>query len=144
MCDVECGQNLLVCLILIRGDEGVDINIREECGCEMGDGPEKHREAGCMLRCGHWPGCLPPRQWDVRSSHFVCCQWDLAGVEGGGAKSHTPKQQCQGRLQQSGVRLSFMGPDCFAGEWEDAVLYSTMVSRHLQAHQSLGPTERGM
>src|SRR6266849_10717175 len=23
-----------------------------------------------------------------------------------------------------------MGPDCFAGEWEDTVLNSTMVSRH--------------
>jgi hypothetical protein len=33
-------------LILIRGDEGVDIDIREEYGCEMGDGPEKNSEAG--------------------------------------------------------------------------------------------------
>jgi hypothetical protein len=29
-CDVECGQNLLARLMLIRGDEGVDIDIREE------------------------------------------------------------------------------------------------------------------
>jgi biotin operon repressor len=31
--------------MLIRGDEGVDIDIREECGYEMGDGPEKNSEA---------------------------------------------------------------------------------------------------
>ena len=40
--------------MLIRGGEGVDINIKEECGCEMGDGPEKNCEAGCVLRCVLW------------------------------------------------------------------------------------------
>jgi hypothetical protein len=49
MCDVERGQNLLACLVLIRGDESVDIDIRES-GCEMGDGLEKNREAGRVLR----------------------------------------------------------------------------------------------
>jgi hypothetical protein len=43
--------NFLARLMLIRGDEGVDIDIREECCCEMGDGPEKNREAGRVLRC---------------------------------------------------------------------------------------------
>jgi hypothetical protein len=47
----RCGQNLLARLRLIRDDEGVDIDIREECGCEMGDGPEKNRKAGRVLRC---------------------------------------------------------------------------------------------
>jgi hypothetical protein len=50
MCDVERRQNLLACLMLIRGDEGVDIDIQEECGCEMGDGLEKNRKVGRVLR----------------------------------------------------------------------------------------------
>jgi hypothetical protein len=40
--------------MLIRGDEGVDIDIREESGCEMGDGSEKNCEAGRVLRCVLW------------------------------------------------------------------------------------------
>jgi hypothetical protein len=40
--------------MLIRGDKGMDIDTREECGCEMGDGPEKNREVGRMLRCVLW------------------------------------------------------------------------------------------
>jgi hypothetical protein len=31
--------------MFVRGDEGVDIDIREECSCEMGDGLEEDREA---------------------------------------------------------------------------------------------------
>jgi hypothetical protein len=31
VCDVEGGQNLLMCLTLIRGDEGVGIDIRKVC-----------------------------------------------------------------------------------------------------------------
>jgi hypothetical protein len=50
----ECGQNLLACLMLIRGDKGVDIDVREECGCKMGNGREKNREAGCVLGCVFW------------------------------------------------------------------------------------------
>jgi hypothetical protein len=56
MRDVECGQNLLACLMLIRGDEGMDIDIREECDGEMGDGLEKDREAGGVFRCVIWGG----------------------------------------------------------------------------------------
>ena len=40
--------------MLIRGDEGVDIDIREVGGCEMRDGPEKNREEGRVLRCILW------------------------------------------------------------------------------------------
>jgi hypothetical protein len=63
MCDVECGQNLLACLILIRGDKGVDIDTREECGCEMGDGPEKNGEAGngTSVRTISWVGSSSQR-----------------------------------------------------------------------------------
>lgn len=49
MCDVERGQDLLACLMLIRGDESVDIDIREERSRKMGDGLEKDREAGCVF-----------------------------------------------------------------------------------------------
>jgi hypothetical protein len=54
MCNVERGQNLLACLMLIRGNEGVDIDIREECGGEMGDGLEKDRDAGRVFRHILW------------------------------------------------------------------------------------------
>jgi hypothetical protein len=40
--------------MLIRGDEGVDIDIREECGGEMGDGLKKDREAGRVFRRILW------------------------------------------------------------------------------------------
>ena len=40
--------------MLIRGDKGVNIDIREESGCEMQDGPEKNREKGRVLRCILW------------------------------------------------------------------------------------------
>jgi hypothetical protein len=40
--------------MLIRGDEGVDIDIREECRSEMGDGLEKDREAGRVFRRILW------------------------------------------------------------------------------------------
>jgi hypothetical protein len=43
MYDVKRKQNLLACLMLVGGDEGVDIDIREECGCEMEDGFKKSR-----------------------------------------------------------------------------------------------------
>jgi hypothetical protein len=44
ICDVGCRQNLRACLI--RGEEGGDIDIKEEDGCEMGDGLEMNSEAG--------------------------------------------------------------------------------------------------
>jgi hypothetical protein len=36
--------------MLIRGDEGMDIDIQEECGCEMGDGLEKDHKASRVLK----------------------------------------------------------------------------------------------
>jgi hypothetical protein len=48
VCDVEGGQNLLACLIFIRGDEGMDIDVREFCGTRMRDCLEKNREASRM------------------------------------------------------------------------------------------------
>ena len=38
--------DLLACLMLIRGNKEVDIDIREECGCDMGDSPAKNCEMG--------------------------------------------------------------------------------------------------
>ena len=52
--DVKCGQNLYAHLMLIQGDKGVDIDIREESGCKMRDSPEKNCEKGRMLRCILW------------------------------------------------------------------------------------------
>jgi hypothetical protein len=61
-----------VCLMLIRGDEGVDINIGE-CGCEMGDGPEKNSEAGngASVRTISYvvSGILLVWKGEVQSSH---------------------------------------------------------------------------
>lgn len=54
MCDVECRQDFLACLMFVRGDEGVDIDIREECNCEMGDGLEEDRKACRVFGCVLW------------------------------------------------------------------------------------------
>jgi len=50
VCDVEGGQNLLACLMFIRGDdsEGMDIDVREVCGTRMRDCLEKNRDASRM------------------------------------------------------------------------------------------------
>jgi hypothetical protein len=43
MYDVKRGQNLLACLMLVRGDEGVYMDIRME------DGPKKSRVFRCIF-----------------------------------------------------------------------------------------------
>jgi hypothetical protein len=73
--------------MLIRGDEGVDIDIREECGCEMGDGPEKNSEAGNGA--------------SVRAISYVVS--GILLVWKGKSEARTPENQYQGRLQQSEV-----------------------------------------
>ncbi len=67
-------------------------------------------------------------QRDVRVSQNILYVV-LAGVEGEGAKPHTPEQRCQGRLQVArGVRLSFMGFRLFCGRelgvgmWENCTI----------------------
>jgi hypothetical protein len=95
MSNIECGQNHLVCLMLIRGDEGVDIDIREECGCEMG---EKNSEAGNGA--------------SVRPFHTVCCQWDLAGVEVRSAKLTPLINSTRVTGSAPAVRSVSMSPDC--------------------------------
>ena len=68
----------------VRGNEGVEIDVREKCGCEMGDGPEKSSKAGngvSMRAVSYvvsgtllvWMGPDCGVQWHV-ASHFVCCQ----------------------------------------------------------------------
>ncbi len=53
---MECGQNLLARLVLIQGNEGVNIDIREGCDGEMGV-----EELRGRLHVQVWPGCLPLR-----------------------------------------------------------------------------------
>jgi hypothetical protein len=52
----------------MRGNKGVDIDIREESGCEVGDGLRIARRAACS---GGW-GCV----WG--STHAIGCETNEA------------------------------------------------------------------